>query len=639
MKTLLKLLSLLALFFIPVSGFSQTGPPAPSAGIWAIIDTQYIVGSSTLGYTKARITLKNTTSSKYTGTQFRVFYDKNAFAAASVALVSPSSTLSLQYIDSNASGFVTITLVYTSNSSTYSLPDGQTFEITFTHVAATSFYALTGIDSLRWIGSSSYSHLASSQTGLDTTLNIYSYGGAFYRPHLEFHGKFVNVTGTPAKNLTLSLEKKVKTTSTWSMHNSYVTDTNGKFAFNEIIDTSYYDVRLRVQGDTMLVGNVLSTSDAGLINQWVLKTATPQKFDYYTGDVNGSNGITITDAYGVYGRIAGRFTAWPNSVKDIVFFTQTEYSTITATPTTNFRPTIPGNTNFTFTILPGQPDSVTYYVCVIGDANGTGYHMARVSPVSVIINPPAGTPAATENVIDMSVDYDFPTTNMEIHIPSIIVDENSEVNLPVQVKTNGENISALQLGISYNPDVLQFKELDNSDKSMNWISYFNPMDSIVEWGGYDPSGDNSYSIPNGYQLFNLKFLAKKPQSEWSSSPLYTTRKFSGNTGYKDMSISSTNGITVVYRLAKGLSVTEKYLVVYPNPTTGEIELKFNLNEEGNVKLYIVDMKGTVKHMIVDQDLVAGSYKYVDNIANLASGVYTASLESKTNTSATKIIKQ
>jgi hypothetical protein len=69
-----------------------------------------------------------------------------------------------------------------------------------------------------------------------------------------------------------------------------------RFAFNEIIDTSYYDVRLNIKGDTMNVGNLITTADASLINQWVLGTANPQKFDFYTADVNGSHNLTITDA-------------------------------------------------------------------------------------------------------------------------------------------------------------------------------------------------------------------------------------------------------------------------------------------------------------------------------------------------------
>ena len=81
---LLKLVSSALLFMtLALPAFSQSGPPAPSSGIWAIIDTNYTVGTSTLNVTKARITLQNTTVNKTTGVQFRVFYDKIAFHSKS----------------------------------------------------------------------------------------------------------------------------------------------------------------------------------------------------------------------------------------------------------------------------------------------------------------------------------------------------------------------------------------------------------------------------------------------------------------------------------------------------------------------------------------------------------------------------
>lgn len=635
---LLKGIIMLMILSLSSSVFGQTGPVAPSSGLWAIIDTQYTVGSSTVGQTKAKITLRNTTTTKYTATQFRVFYDKNAFTSANVALIGSSSNLNLQYVDSNANGFITITLVYTGSISSYSLGDGERFEITFTHTIPSTFYALSGIDSLKWTGSSTYPQLAASQTGLDTVLNLFSYGGQFYRARLAYHGKFINTTGTPAKSLTLALEKKVKTSSSWSIHNTYITDINGRFSFNETIDTTYYDVRLSVKGDTMNVGNLITTADASLINQWVLGTSTPTAFDFYTGDINGSNNISITDAYGVFGRIAGRFTSWPNTVKDVIFFTESERNTIVSSPNTNFTSIISGNTNFTFTILPGQPDSVTYYVCVKGDANGTGYHMARLTPVNVIVNPPVGTPAATENVIDLQVQYDFPTNQIEVHIPSLMVDENSEVNIPVTIKTIGDNISSLQLGMIYNKDILEFKEIENSEMGMSWLSFLNPMDGLIEWGGYDPSRDRLYPVPNNYKVFNLKFKALKPQNEWQSSPLYTTRKFSGDMSNKDLSISATNGIMVVYRLKQGLISKERFMVVYPNPTTGEVSFKFDVDLTGQVELFITDINGTKVKTILSREMESGRYTYSDNISNLKSGVYLASLISNNNKATAKIVK-
>jgi len=639
MKKLLKSFLLMIILALPILTFAQSGPPAPSAGIWALIDTNYSVGTSTLGISKARITLKNTTSTLYTGVQFRVFYDKNAFSSASVALVGSTTNLYLQSVDNNTAGYVTMSLVYTGNSSAYTLADGERFEITFNHVSSGAFFALPSISALTWTGSATFPEIAAEQTGLDTVLNLHSYGGTWLRPQLSYHGKFTNVTATPAKNLPLSLEKKVKIGGTWGAHATYTTNLLGVFSFTELIDTTYYDVRLSIQGDTMSVGNVISTADAQLINQWVLGGATPSGFDFYTGDVNSSNGISITDAYGVFGRIAGRFSTWPNSVKDVKFFTETEYTTIVGTPTTNFTGTISGATNFYFDILPGAPDSVTYYVCVPGDANGTGYHMARLTPIDIIVSPPAGTPIQQENVIDMKVEYDFPTSSMEIGLPSLSVKEGNLVELPVTVKTNGKDISALQLSMLYDQTLLQFKDVKNSQKSMFWMSSINPMNGIIEWAGYDPSSNKSYMISDGYEIFTLRFLALKPQAEWNQSPLYTSRKFSGDAYSKDMNITPANGILIVAKMAPisgGLSENE--MTIFPNPTSGEITIDFTVKQTGRVKLYIVGMNGEINHIILDKDMPEGEYVYTSNINHLTQGIYVASLQAKNQTISKKIIK-
>ena len=100
----MKKLILLLLFAVSTAIFAQSGPPAPSNGLWAIIDGTYAVGTATQGYTTAKLTLKNTTVSKYTGTQFRVFYDKTAFSSASVSLIGSPANLVTQYLDNNEIG-------------------------------------------------------------------------------------------------------------------------------------------------------------------------------------------------------------------------------------------------------------------------------------------------------------------------------------------------------------------------------------------------------------------------------------------------------------------------------------------------------------------------------------------------------
>ncbi len=642
MKNFLKNLVILLAFILPFAGFSQTGPPAPGNGIYVIIDTTYQVGTSIQGQSKAKLTVQNTTTTLTTGYQFRVFYDKNAFSAASIALLGSSTNLSLQSVDNNAGGYITATVVYTGSSSTYEIPDGERFELTFTHVAASSFYALSAISDLTWTGSATFPKLASTQDGMDTTLNLHSYGGVWEKPELNFHGTFTNVTGTGAKNLTLALEKKVKTTTSWSQHATYTTDLNGDFAFTELIDTTYYDVRLAIKGDTMSVGNVISTADAQLINQWVLGSATPSAWDFYTGDVNGSNSVSITDAYGVFGRIAGRFSAWPNGVKDVKFFTAAQYATITGTPATNYTSSIPGVTNFYYDILPGQPDSVQFYVLVPGDANGTGYNMARLTPITVTTNPQPGTPAAIENVIDMKVEYDFPTSNVEVNLPHLSVNEGNLVEIPVVVKTNGLELSSLQLGLIYNDSLLEFKDIHNSPKAMFWMSSLNPMDNMVEWAGYDPSANKDYMIPDNYEVFKLRFIAKKPQNQWGQSPLATTRKFAGDAISKDLSLSPTNGILVVFKTSAapltGVASEEIKMLVYPNPTTGNASVTFEVKNAGRVRLDIYDMNGRPVYNIFEKDMPAGVYNYDFNVYQLTQGLYFGTLQATGQRDSVRIIK-
>ena len=636
----IKLTLLLFLVALTSTFFSQNGPAAPSSGIWALIDSSYQVGATAQGTTAAKITLKNTTQSKYTGVQFRVFYDVNAFRNASVSLMIPANNLDFQSKVDSVNGNITITTVYTGTSSTYSLPDGETFSLTLIHKPATIFNGLATIDSLKFTGALVFPKYASSQSGLDTTLSLYSYGGVFKRPRLKFHGKFQTVAGQGAKNLQLALEKKPKTTSTWTTQTSIITNTFGIFQINQPLDTTYWDTRLVVRGDTMGVGNIISTSDAQLINQWVLGNATPSGFDFYTGDVNGSNQITISDAYGVFGRIAGRFSSWPNSTKDVKFFTASEYTTIISTPTVNFTSTIPGVTNFTYNLLAGQPDSVYYYVVVPGDANSTGYHMARLTPIEVLITPTPGVESQIYNVIDMSVQYDFPTYQIELGLPRLSVQEGNLVEIPIKLLTNGIDLSSLQFGLMYNDTLLEFKGVKSTAASEKWITFVNADGNVVEWGGYDRS-NNQYLLKDGSEVITMQFIALRPQNEWGVSPLWTTRKFAGTASYKDLEITPANGVLQVMKASRAaVKIDENTLEVFPNPTNGPISIQFVVSQNTKADLTINDINGVTYINVLSEELPAGQFGYSADLGMLVPGIYVAVLTIENGKILTKkIIKQ
>ena len=616
--------------------FSQV-PVAPSGGIWGIIDTQYQVGTTAQGSTQAKITLQNTTLTKYAGTQFRVFYDNTAFTNAAVSLIGSTTNLDLQYVTNTTNGYITITLVYTGPSATYTLANGERFLITFTHAAPAVFNNLSSITPLTWTGAQAFPTYAAKQDGMDTTLSVHNYGGNFIFQNFQYAGTFTNVTGSPAKYLNLALERRPQGGGSWAQHSTYTTDLTGNFTISVPLDTTYWDVRLAIKGDTMGVGNIISSTDAQQINQWVLGNGTMSGFDYYTADVNNTGNITISDAWGVFGRVSGRFTEWPNNVEDVKFFTASEYSTINGS-STNYTQTIPGSTNFNFEIIAGQPSSVTFYVMVPGDANGTGYNMARVTPIEVLVGPIPGLESQIYNVIDTKVEYDFPTQSIEVNVPNISVEAGNLVNLPVKVFTNGIELSSLQFGLKYDSDLLEFKSVIASESAMKWISYVNPNNNQIDWGGFDVT-NNEQTLKDGDEVVTLQFIAKQPQNLWEESPLYTSLKFAGTTSSNDLTITPTNGILQVLKSTMG-DVNGNSIEVFPNPTTSDITVTFKVDETTNANLSIYDVVGRKVITILDGQLPNGQYTYNENLGQLEPGLYMVTLMLENDgVKVSKVVKQ
>jgi hypothetical protein len=402
--------------------------------------------------------------------------------------------------------------------------------------------------------------------------------------------------------------------------------------FKKFLDTTYWDVRMVVKGDTMTPGNVFSTADAQKINQAILAQYNPAGFDYYTMDVNGSDGnITIADVYSVYGRLAGRFTAWPNSKKDILFFTVAEYNAINGS-STNYTGTYTGETNFIYSV--DGKDSITYYVAVKGDANSTGFKMARLTPIK-IVNPAN----AKKYIIDETVQYDFPAETIEINMPKVTVDEGNLVNVPVKVLTDGKNLGALQLDLRYDTAYLEFKKVENTEKIMKWTSYLNPSNGTISWGGADLTNENM--LNDGEQVFTLQFIAKKPQDSWATAALWTGAKYVGDKNSKDMNITPAMGVIEVRRINKGtISLNDlNSIIVFPNPTEGDVQVQFKIKEDGYVDMSISDEVGRRIQTLLKENMPAGKYKYLAKLDSLADGIYVLSVTTDTESLHSKIIVQ
>ena len=618
-----KLLVAALLLLTSSVGFSQTCPTPTSSGVYVTLDTNYQLGTVAAGFTNVGMCFYNNTTTDITAFQYRVYYDNNAFSGVdTVTSLNTSFSQYLNYVDNPSGGYVTITLTYTGSLATFEIPNGPIINLKLNHVSG--FASLTSVANMSFGTVVTFPALSTKQDGTDNTLTLQNFGGVMLPQTFSFTGTFTNVTGTGAKNLTVGLEKKLRPSGSWTSVTSTSTNNSGIFAFNDIaVDTTGYDVRIKIVGDTMSVGNVISTADAQKVNDYVLGTQTPTGFDYYAADVNGDNNITISDAYGIFGRISGRFSVWPNSVKDVKFFTSTEYTTINGS-STNYLSSIPGTTNFTFNIIAGAP-SPTFYVLVPGDANGTGYHMARVTPIEVLINPQPGVESQIYNVIDNRVEYDFPTTSIEVNVPRLSVQEGNLVNIPVKVLTNNNELGSLQFGLKYNDTLLEFKGIESKSSSSSWLTYLNTNDNQIDWGGYDVS-KHLKPLRNNDEVITLKFIAKQPQSTWDESPLWTTNKFAGDNFCKDLEITPTNGVVQVYKMVNGQLTDVNGMIVFPNPTEDFTTIKFEVKEYGPVRLSVYGINGSEYKVIVNDKMPEGNYQYSTNLGYLPAGVYVAVLK-------------
>ncbi len=614
-----KLLSIFMVLGLWSAGYSQTCPTPTTTGVHITLDSTYQTGKYSAGFTDVGLCFYNSSSENITAVQFRMFYDNQAFSGVDT-VTSKNTTFSqyLQYVDNPTSGYVTITLTYTGTLSTFDIPDGALFNVKLNHTSALATTYFT-ISDLSFVGSSSFTQTATKQSGDDYSLNLTNFGGEFLSQKFSFKGKFVNVTGTAAKSVTVALEKKLKTSSTWSQVTSQQAGTDGRFAFNDVaVDTSAWNVRIKVQGDTIFAGNVVSTADAQRVNQYVLGTQTMTGFDFYSSDVNGDKKVTISDVYGIYARVSGRFTSWPNAVQDVKFFTVSEYNAINGS-TTSQQTTYPGVTNFTFDIVAGQPDSVTYYVLASGDANGTGFKRARLVPIE-IVNPNN----AFLHIIDVTTEYDNNLPKIEVNFPQLGVDEGNIVRVPVKLKTNGTTLGSLQLAMKYDSDLLEFVTIKNELKSSYWMSFINTNGNEVEWGGYDPS-NNQNLINDGEILFTLEFVSKRTQTQWNKSPLYVTRKFAGDRLAKDLIITPTDGILQIFKVDPTNPISFDDMMVYPNPTTDITKVSFKIYEKSDVSLGIYDMGGKQCIQVLNGTYPVGIYTTTVDLGMLSPGEYVAIL--------------
>jgi len=90
---------------------------------------------------------------------------------------------------------------------------------------------------------------------------------------------------------------------------------------------------------------------------------------FYTANPNQTNGVTASDSYLVFSRLAQGNSNYPAN-PDVLFFTEAQFNTIDAS-SSDQSVTIPGQSEFLSPQINGTT-SGNFYLLILGDANGTG---------------------------------------------------------------------------------------------------------------------------------------------------------------------------------------------------------------------------------------------------------------------------
>jgi hypothetical protein len=186
--------------------------------------------------------------------------------------------------------------------------------------------------------------VSSSRTAVVATVN--------YPTPFTYSGNIYNSQNIGVSNVPVNLYYKLKSSGSYTLLQTYNTNTSGSFTITTTLDILVYDFQITIESLSTADPTI---SDVIFFNNKVLN----QNFasvDYYRMNSNGNSNLTITDIYLIFKKINGN--QWPTGIPNYRIFTQSEWSNINSSSAnllstysgvqtmTISSPVAGGNTNF-----------------------------------------------------------------------------------------------------------------------------------------------------------------------------------------------------------------------------------------------------------------------------------------------------
>jgi hypothetical protein len=146
---------------------------------------------------------------------------------------------------------------------------------------------------------------------------------------------------------------------------------------------------------------------------------------------------------------------------------------------------------------------------------------------------------------------------------------------------------------------------------------------VVKAGTYPPKAFTSWIYP---QPVN-ELLTPKTSFDCNSTT-YLAKSVSARVNTNEETLSVVD---------KFSSEIEEFMSIYPNPTSSDLTVKFNLAQSGNVRISIVNFSGAVVFEPLNGFMESGVHEIVINTSEIQQGINVLKLQSASGTKFEKIM--
>jgi WD40 repeat protein len=193
-----------------------------------------------------------------------------------------------------------------------------------------------------------------------------------------------------------------------------------------------------------------------------------------------------------------------------------------------------------------------------------------------------------------------------------------------------------------------YQDCEVSHKMTSFV-YDIQLDSIIlSIQGISSKPDIAFSPDDRYMAVAFRYLGKiiiydletKEEKYFFNLGTYHTVDWSPNGYYIAGSVGEVLGLHFtdsVYTLVDNFQIDP--VITYPNPTQDIFNLEFDLIQNGNTRIDIINTIGSVIKIVENSFLTAGNYLYQIDISELPVGFYLILLETKSQTISFPLLKQ